>query len=448
MGFLFAAIAASVGLSNIWRFPSEAALYGGGCYVLVYLVFVALVGYPLILGELTLGRKTQKGLFDAYKDKGRWSYLGPSTAFVCFLVFCFYNVVAGWVVGYLWKTINGTLFEYGDGAIGESFESCWEALRANWQMNLVTTLTMLLAAMGINYAGVSGGIEKSSKILMPLFFVMLVGLIIYALRLPGAGNGIWRYLYPDPNNLTLKGVARALAQSFMSLAAGMGMMVTYGAYVNKETNLRRSAFVITVGDTLVALMAGFFIFAFLGFLAFNEGGNINTPEESTGLAFITLPEVFKSMPTGLGFVLAIGFFLLLIFAAITSSISLFESSTRYLEHRYKMKHFHAILLAGGLSFVISTLCVLSDGNVGWFQGTKFHDRFQDVTTCILMPLVALGTNLFLARRWKVATLLDTSNNGQPTNKYFAKYIQWTIGYISPCVIFISLLVSTYTFCFG
>ncbi|MGB0356992.1 MAG: sodium-dependent transporter [Cytophagales bacterium] len=451
IGFLFAAIAASVGLSNIWRFPAETAQYGGGCYVFVYLIFTLLVGFPLILGELALGRKNQQGLFSVYKNEGRWSCLGPLSALVCFLIFCFYNVVAGWVVGYLWKTGTGELFEYGDGGTANSFDSCWETLRAHWQMNLITTFVMLAAAMGINYAGVNEGIEKCSKVLMPIFAVMLIGLIGYSVTLSGAGNGLKKYLYPDLSELSLEGVARALAQSFMSLSAGLGTMVTYGCYVGRGTNLRKSAMVITMGDTLIALMAGFFIFAFLGFLDFSSGGNgenMKMPKDGTGLAFTTLPEIFKGMSSGLGIILAGAFFLLLIFAAITSSISLFEVPTRYLEARYKIKHSYAILLTGGLSFAISILCILSDGNFGWLGKIKLHERFQDVVTCILMPLTALITNLFLAYRCKLGSLLAVSNNGEDNNKYFATYMKWTLRYISPCIIFVSLLVSTYEFiCF-
>jgi NSS family neurotransmitter:Na+ symporter len=427
---------------------------GGGCYVMIYLIFVTVVGYPLILGELTIGRNNPKGLSTAYGGKGRWQLMAPLSAFICFLVFCFYNVVAGWVVGYLWKTVNGSLFEHGNGGVKDSFDTCWDLLRSNWQSNLITTLVMLVAAMGINHAGVSEGIEKCAKILMPLFSVMLIGLIVYSLWLPGAKSGWKLYLYPDMQKLTLKGIARALAQSFMSLSAGMGTMVIYGCYVSRSSNLRKSAFVISVGDTLIAFMAGFFIFAFLGFLDFSAGGNgehIQPPQDSTGLAFITLPKIFQGMPSGLGFISAASFFLLLIFAAITSSISLFEVPTRYLEERCKMSHSRAILLAGGVSFIISIACILSDGRkeISWMPDINLHDRFQDFTTCILMPLIALLTNIFLVRKATAAHILASSKHGEvPTGKFFRGYFNLTLKYISPCVILISLCISTYNFCFG
>ncbi len=455
LGFILAAIAAAVGLSNIWRFSAEAAQNGGGIYVLCYLICIVLVGYPLVLAELALGRSKQKGVYECYQNQGSWEWVGLAGITICFLIFCFYNVVAGWVLGYLWNLLTGRLFVSTE---KEHFVEFYSAIRSNWQGNLIWTFIMMVSAIFINQAGVSGGIEQCAKILMPIFIVMMVGLIGYSITLEGAGRGLYFYLWPSLSNFSLQGFAFALSQSFMSLSIGMGALVTYGSFVNKKDNLYFSSFAIVAGDTLVAVLAGFFLFAFLGheqvdFDAMHDGDNALI---GPGLAFITLPLIFSKLGYFVGPILAGSFFLLLIFAAITSSISLLAAPAKYMESKYKMGNKKALWILGLGSFAISIVCILSDSDIESLFSVmphpeyNFHDFFMDFVIRILTPLATFFFSLFIAMKWKMSSLFKEAEQGGKLNKRLIPYIEVTIRYITPLFVGISFLTSlwqlTYDLC--
>lgn len=435
IGFLLSAVAAAVGLSNIWRFSAETAQYGGFIYVFFYMICIVLIGYPIVLAELAFGRTKQQGLYESYQDHGKWKWLGGFAAMICFLIFCFYNVVAGWVVGYVGKTLGGSLIDQTKAGNSKFFEKAFTTLKTTWWINFVCAAIMVLLAVFINQAGVSGGIEKCAKILMPLFLVMMVGLIIYSCLLDGAGKGLSFYLKPRWNNISFKAFVCALSQSFMSLSIGMGALVAYGAYVNKEDNLHKSSLIIVLGDTLVALSAGFFLFAFLGHINHDFD---NFKADSTGLAFITLPLIFSKIGGIIGIILALSFFLLLIFAAITSSISLLEVPTTYVVSAFKMKRKHAIWLLALSSYLISILCILSDAfDLGF---SKF---FRDFCLMILTPFATFCFTVFVGYRFKVENLFKESSRDKKPNKFFVHYITITVKYIAPLLIGGSFCYSSY-----
>lgn len=462
LGFLLSAVAAAVGLSNIWRFSAETAQYGGFIYVFFYLVCIVAIGYPIVLAELAFGRTKQQGLYESYQDHRRWKWLGAFAAIVCFLIFCFYNVVAGWVVGYVGKTLSGTLIDKSQADNPAFFSGAFTTLKGSMLTNVICTFIMLIGAVFINQAGVTGGIEKCAKILMPIFLVMMVALIGYSCTLTGASRGISFYLKPKLDHVSIKAFVCALSQSFMSLSIGMGALVTYGAYVNKKDNLHKSSLVIVVGDTLVALCAGFFLFAFLGHLEKFKFEIFTNPEiakenpefstGSTGLAFITLPLIFSKIGGIVGTLLALSFFLLLIFAAITSSISLLEVPTTYLVSKFKMKRKHAIWLLAGCSYAISMLCILGDstsyGSMFMIAGETFRDFFEKFALMILTPFATFCFILFIGYKFKLENVFKESTGEKAPNKFFRHYITITVKYIAPVLVGLSFLYSSIDMVYG
>ncbi len=451
LGFILAAVAAAVGMSNIWRFPSEVAQFGGGIYVLFYMLCIFIVGYPMTLVELAFGRSKQEGLYENYKGHGRWAYLGALTALVSFLVFCFYNVVAGWVVGYFCKLCSGALFH---AETKGEFTQFYESLRENWQGNLVWTFIMMIAALLINQAGVRGGIERCAQILMPIFLIMIVGLVGYSLTLKGAGTGISFFLWPAWDKVSWQGLAYALSQSFMSLSIGMGILITYGAFVNKKDNLYSSSFIIVVGDTLVAIFAGFFLFGFLGYKGIDFANISDEKIAGPGLAFITLPLIFYDLGTT-GTILAGAFFLLLIFAAITSSISILAVPVKYVEKRFGWRHDHALWTVGLLSFVVSMGCILADSDIDWLFSVmkdpdqyNFREFLEDFAIRILTPITAFLFCIFTAFQWKVSSVFEEVSPGKKPQKYMEIYITICIKYIAPIVSAFSAIYSIWAYIAG
>lgn len=439
-----------MGLSNIWRFPAETAAHGGGIYVLIYLICVILVGYPIILSELAFGRSKQQSVYELYKNTGRWKWSGGFAALTCFLIFCFYNIVAGWVIGYIWYFVKG-LVANPEGSLyhcsnEEQFKVFFNvSVQQNLVGNLIWTFLMIVFAVFILQAGVSGGIEKCAKILMPLFIVIMLGLIGYSLSLENAMKGVWHYITPDISKFQWKALASALSQSLISLGVGMGALVTYGAYVDKKDNLRKSSIIIGLGDTLVAFCAGLFLFAFLGH--YNPDIANAKIEGGTGLAFVTLPLVFitKFSPF-VACLLGIVFFLLIFFAAITSSISLLEVPARYVESYFKMERKKALWLVAGLSSLISIICIIADV---YYPGDKnLHSVYQDIVIGVIAPLSSLMFSLFIAFKWRVENLWEEAYGKEKGNKFFAAYMNVSIKYICPLVSGFCAILSLYKLIFG
>ncbi len=456
-GFLVSAVAASVGLSNIWRFPSEAAQNGGGMYVIVYVFISLIVGYPIILAELAMGRAKKQGVYRTF-NRSKWSLVGLLGTLASFLIFCTYNIVAGWVLGYALSFIKGyfisnpsSIFTFSDQL---EFSTLFFQIRSGIVGNLIYTFLMMILAVIIIRAGVSEGIEKSAKVLMPAFVVMMISLTLYSLWLKNALNGINYYLMPRLDGISLNGVASAISQSIMSLGVGYGALLTYGSYMNKKDNLRSASFIIASGDTLVALFAGFFLFAFLGHQEINFGEESNIIEE--GLAFITLPLIFITKFSPLvAFIIGTSFFLLLFFAAITSSISMFEVPSKYLEDRFKISRDKAITIVAISSFLISTLCILGESKIPWLFSVmpnpevyNFHNFFQACVIRVLMPITVFLYYLFVVREYKIEAILKEAYGGQKQNPYFVNYINFSIRYLWPATSIFGALYVIYSTLFS
>ncbi len=453
-GFLVSAIAASVGLSNIWRFSSEAAQNGGAIYVLVYIFMAFMIGYPIVLAELAMGRTKNQGIFHTFNNRGKWSVVGLIGAMVAFTIFCFYNVVAGWVLGYAWNFIKG--FFLGDSNLlfsfseKEEFIHFFSEIRSNVVRSIIFTFLMMITGILIIRAGVNEGIEKCSKFLMPLFVIMIVGLIAYSITLENALNGISYYLMPRLDGLSLSGAASAATQSMMSLSIGFGAMLTYGSYMNKKDDLINASFIITAGDTIVAFFAGFFLFAFLG----HQEIDFATDKDiiGGGLAFITLPLIFvtKFSPF-VASIIGTSFFLLLFFAAITSTFSMIDVSSKYLRHRLKISNDRSLFIIAIISFTISICCILGESKITWLFSVmpnpaeyNFHAFYIDCIINGLLPTSVFLYYLFVVREFKIEKILKEVYGDKKVNPYFSSYIKFSISYLWPLVSIFGILNAIYS----
>lgn len=310
LGFLAAAASSAVGVGNIWRFPYTVGKYGGAGFLLLYIIFVCILGFPLVLAKLAFGRKMQAGTFKAYSKlkSSKWVYVGLGAALVSFTILSFYNMITGWLIGYFFKIIKGNLLT------SSNFNSSFSGFISNIKLNILLTALVTTLVAGIVKSGISEGIERISKVLMPLFILMLIGLIIYALTLEGSSKGLKFYLIPSLDSITPQAMYAALTQSFLSLSIGSGISITYGAYVSKKENLVNSSAIIVASDTLVSFLAGLIIFPII----FH---NDISPAQGPSLIFISLPLAFKGLGMFIGTIVGATFFLLLVFAAITSAIS-------------------------------------------------------------------------------------------------------------------------------
>ena len=312
IGFVLAAAGSAVGLGNIWRFPYLAAKNGGGIFLLIYILLVLTVGIALMTAEITLGRKTGLSVCSAFKKLNKkWAFVGVLGAIVPAIILPYYSVIGGWVLKYLVVYCEG----FGDTAAADGFFGGFISSSASplfWYVIFIGIVTIIIIY------GVRKGIERASKILMPLLVILTVIVAIYSIFLPGAGEGLVYYLKPDFSHLSWSGVLGAMSQMFYSLSLAMGIMITYGSYVQKKENIETAVTHIALFDTAIAFLAGLMVipavFAFMGPEALNAG---------PGLMFITLPKVFNSMTAG-GFIGAT-FFILVFFAALTSAISLMEA---------------------------------------------------------------------------------------------------------------------------
>ncbi len=446
-GFIMAAAGSAIGLANIWKFPYEVGHYGGGCFILLYLVCTVLLGYPLMLAELSLGRKTQSGLYAAYKgDKNdSWQLLGLFGAINVFLMYSFYCVIIGWILGYLWEFVCGNLM------CSEDFNGFFKDFQANGYINMFYTAIVMVMIGWINKKGVSGGIEKLSKVLMPLFVLILIGLVVYSLTLSNAIQGLKFYFIPRWEFLSSKAVLAALGQSFMSLSVGLGVHVTFGAYnTNKKDNLLQSTAIIVIADTLVALFAGIFLFSFI----FHKEHSTTT--HGAELVFVLLPHMLKDMGPMIGLVIGVLFFLLLFFAAITSAVSMLEVFTKYFSDSYGFTRSNSILFASIGAFFLSIPSILALGGSDFFtnfytcnnEQKSFFDFIIVLTTEIIVPLCVFFFSLFIAFKWKTDPLLEEIKTEEGTSKWFNFYIHISLKYLCPLLIGGTLVANIWQYMMG
>ena len=432
LGFIAAAAGSAVGLGNIWKFPYETGQNGGAAFLIVYLICIFLIGFPVMVGEIAIGRKTQKNPYGAFKSLGGkgWGLIGLWGVLCGAMILSFYNVIAGWAFGYFIETGFKDLLQAEDhGAFFGDYVS-------SINDNLIYSLVFMVITAFIVIRGVEKGIEAASKLLMPMLYVILVGLIIYAVTLPGASEGLAFYLNPDFSNFSFATLYSALGQAFFSLSLGMGALITYGSYISKKENILDSAAIVSVADTSVAFLAGLLIFP----LVFSQGLE---PGAGPGLVFVTLPGVFQAMEFGGQFIGAC-FFLLLSIAALTSTISLLEVPTAFLVDEFKMKRPIAVSLLAGLIFLIGLPSMLSQGAVAGltefatYEGSPkdFLTLINDIFSEVGLPLGGFLMCLFIALVWKKENMEEELAIGNPgyMTAWIRPYLNVMITIICPIVL--------------
>ncbi len=426
LGGVFAAVGSAVGLGNIWRFPYETGTHGGAAFLLVYLACVLVLGTPLLLAELTLGRATHLspiGTFKKLAPGSNWYLLGYLGAFCMILIVAFYGVVAGWTLCY---TVNASMSSVPDFV---SFStSLWSPL--GW-------MTLFFVINGaILLGGVRKGIERASNILMPVLALMLLVLCVNSLTLDNASEGLKFLFYPDFSKIDSKVIVSAMGQSFFSISVGICCLLTYGSYLPNSTKLGKSALTITLLDTLFAVLSGIIIFP----ACFAYGVQ---PNQGPGLAFITLPDVFQQMPGGM--LWCFGFFLLLVVAALTSSLSMLETPTAILQEEFHMSRKKAVLFSTTIGWLLSILCALSFCPL--FADTLkvgdmiIFDLFDKTTANVIMPFSAMLMAVFVGWVMDKKLLRDNINNFRKDGKsvwYYWPFIL-TVRFIAPlCILLIFL----------
>ena len=390
LGFVLSAAGASVGLGNIWRFPYLAAKYGGGIFLLVYIVLAATFGYTMIVAETALGRMTHKspvGAFGAFGKKGGLRFGGWINAVIPILIVPYYSVIGGWVIKYLFEYLRGN-------AQGLAEDGYFSAFIADGASAEVCFLLFAFFTLGIIFAGVRNGVERVSKVMMPVLVVLSVVIAGYSVTRPGALEGVKYFLVPNVANFSWMTVVTAMGQMFYSLSIAMGILVTFGSYMKKEVSIEESTENVEVFDTAIAIMAGLMIipavFAF-------SGGDPDTLQAGPALMFITIPKVFASM--GLGTPVGILFFVLVLCAALTSSIALTESAVSTFQDELKWCRQKSTLVVGAIMVVLGSLSSLGYGPLGFVKiiGMQFLDFFDFLTNSVMMPIAAFATCLLISR---------------------------------------------------
>ncbi len=432
IGFVLAAAGSAVGLGNIWRFPYLAAKYGGGIFLLVYIVLALSFGFTLMITEIALGRKTQLSAVEAFgKLNKKFSFVGYLAAIVPIIILPYYSVIGGWVLKYLFGFINNEAVAMaGDTYFTDYIGKTGEPIFWFFIFMAVTAIVVVL--------GVEKGIEKVSKVMMPLLVLLIMVICIYTIcTMDGAWSGVAYYFTPDFSKFSMMTVVAALGQLFYSMSLAMGIMITYGSYMKKEISIEKSVHQIEWFDTGVAFLAGLMIipavFAF-------SGGDESALGKGPGLMFITLPKIFESMPGGT--VIGAIFFIMVLFAALTSSISLMETIVSIFCDKLKLKRVAACILV----FVICILLGIpsSLGYSAWgtvkIMGMQFLDFFDFISNNVIMPIVALLTCIFVGYVLKPKTIIEEVELGN--NKFSMKKVYSVLlRYVAPICIVIILISS-------
>jgi NSS family neurotransmitter:Na+ symporter len=430
-GIIAAAAGSAVGLGNIWKFPYITGVYGGAAFLFVYLGFILAIGLPVMLSELIIGRKSQRNAFGAFKrlaPNSQWKFVGMLGVGAAFMILAFYGVVAGWSIEYIFMSVANGFKNQSPEQLEVMFTSF---IQSPLKPVYFQVLFMLMTG-AIVMVGIKDGIEKNVKIMMPVLVIIILVLNVRAITLPGAGEGLRFLFHPDFSKLTGEGILSALGHAFFSLSLGMGTLITYGSYIDKNNNLLSTAIQVTAADTLIAVLAGIAIFPAV--FAFGI-----EPSSGPGLVFITLPNVFQQMPGG--YIFAILFFILLTVAALTSSISILEVVVAYFHEELKLKRKVATVFATALITLLGIICSLSMGVFKdyTFFDLNFFDLMDWISANLLLPLGGLFISLFIGWKFGRRKVQSEIARGGNISGIFLSIFMFLVKLIAPVAIAIVFL---------
>lgn len=432
VGFILAATGSAVGLGNLWKFPYVAGQNGGAVFLIMYIVFVFLLGVPIMLGEMSIGRKTKLNPIGAYKTLNKkYTFIGVIGVFCAFIILSYYSVIGGWVLKYITTYITGGHItepsNYFNTFISSSFEP------------IIWHLVFMALTCFIIIKGVSAGIEKFSKVLLPALFFLIIVIVVRSLTLDGAMEGVKYFIVPDWSDVDSfpklqNMMLAAMGQVFFSLSLGMGTMITYGSYLKKDSNMQKAVVTVPILDSFFAVLAGLAILPAVFAFGFE-------PSAGPGLLFETLPKVFMSMPFGVVFGLL--FFVLVLFAAITSSVSLLEVVTSFCIDNLHMKRKTAAILVSAIMAGIGVFAALSFGVLGDVRifGTTIFDAMTFLSDKILMPIGGLLMCIFVGYVWGIDNAADEISNGGVLTFKWKWIFSAVMKYIAPAFIIIIFITS-------
>ena len=432
IGFVLSAAGASVGLGNIWRFPYLAAKYGGGIFLLIYIILALTFGYSMIIAETSIGRMTKKrpvGAFQSFGKSGWLSAGGWINAIIPILIVPYYSVIGGWVIKYLVEYICGNAHQVAE-------DGYFSAFISNGVSTELCFIVFALITLVIIYAGVRNGIERVSKFMMPILVVLSVIIAVYSVTRPGAIEGVKYFLVPNVDNFSWMTVVSAMGQMFYSLSIAMGILITFGSYMKKDISIEDSTQNVEIFDTAIPIMAGLMIIpAVFSF----SGGDPDTLQAGPALMFITIPKVFENM--GLGTLVGVMFFILVLFAALTSSIALTESAVSTFEDELKWSRKKSTVLIGVIVIALGSLSSLGYGPLAGVTiiGMQFLDFFDFLTNSVMMPIAAIAICLLVSRVIGVNGIEEEVMHGE--NKFRRKAIfNFMIKYL--CPIFAAIILAS------
>lgn len=431
MGFILAAAGSAIGLGAIWKFPYVAGTSGGGIFLIIFLLFTLLIGMPLLMGEFVIGRSTQKDAIDSYREIApgtSWHWVGRLGMLTCFILLSFYSVVGGWVLIYIFKAVTGGL----NGLTGAEYNHLFGGIISNPYLAVGAQLLFILITIGVIAKGVTSGIEKASRYMMPALFILFIILAIRSLTLDGAMAGVRFFLKPEFSNVTSETVLFAMGQSFFALSIGVSVMVTYSSYLSKQENLPQSAVSIVFLNLLVAVLAGLVIFPAV--FAFGL-----KPDAGPVLLFNVLPTIFGQLPFGILFFLA--FLVLFLFAALTSAFSMLEIIVAAKAKGCAKKRMKYAWIVGLSIFVVGIPSALSYGVLQdvMIFGKSIFDAADFLVSNVLMPLGALLIAIFVPLKIPKEQLYKELKTGSTLSlKVFSGWFL-LIRYVAPIAIVIVFL---------
>lgn len=441
IGLIAATVGSAVGLGNVWRFPIMAQENGGAAFLLIYIACVFILGIPVMLAEFSLGRgggSDAVGSFQSVTPGKKWWMVGGLAILASYIILSYYMVVAGWTLEYTWQSITGDLYTpvVANGAMDNvQFSAKMKEYIVDDYKPLIFTILMIVANFAILLGGVKKGIERLSNILMPMLFILLIIFAGVSLSLPKASEGLNFFLNPDFSKIDATVVVNAMGQAFFSLSLGMGILITYASYYPKDTILSRTAVTVSMLDMTVAIMMGVIIFP-----AVTSFGLTGESLEGASLVFITLPEVFAQMSGGQ--VWSILFFLFLMVAALTSTISIAEVSIAFMQDHFKLSRVKACVAVLAPLFILSSLCSLSQGCLSEFKiaGFTLFDLFDNVATNIMLPIASILVCIYMGWIAPKSFFKNQLTNQGTVKSHVFKIVLFIVRYIAPILI-ASILVA-------